>query len=201
MSSPQSPEQGRPSGYPGAWPPAERDRRAAGMSSRPRPGLKGVWFGVAAMVAAVAVPAVVLLVLVVPQVRGDAQYVAADGAAHSLTVPGGTRMGLYTTERTGPIPCRVASADGAQLVIVWINGEVTVNQWTATRSFDSGDGRIVVTCAETRIGAEDQVRVDQLPNVVVMVGGILGAIAFGILFMSIGTVLVVVTLVRRSRIA
>ncbi|WP_019200996.1 hypothetical protein [Tsukamurella sp. 1534] len=158
-----------------------------------------MWFGVAAVVVAIVVPIVVLLTIVVPQFGAEAQYVPADRAPHELTVPSNSRIGLFTVDRTGPIPCSVTDSSGAQVPVEWMeNSSVTVNEWTATRTFDSGDGRIVVTCADA-VSAEDRVRVAEMPDAGLLVGGILGSIAFGLVFLAVGIVLIIVTLVRRAR--
>lgn len=169
------------------------------MTSYPPPLRKasrsGIWIGVGLMAAAVVV-AVVAAVLVWRLLAGEVEVIEADGRSHDLTLPADETYGIWV-EPDRPATCELADADGADVPLGPVDGSYEVNQWEADRSFETGSGSLTVTCAST--AADTQVRVGPLPSIPGLVGLILGGVCLGMLLGTAGLVVIIVTVVRRSR--
>lgn len=162
----------------------------------PRPvGRSGIWIGLGLMLAAVLV-LVAAGLLFWRSLAGDAEVVDADGQPHQVTLPAGKTYGVFLTEAR-PASCTL-SADGEEVDLGPVSGSYEVNQWYADREFETGDGDLTVTCTSAAPDAE--VRLGPLPSI----GGLLGAIFGGLCLAGLlgvgGLVLLVTTLVRRSRV-
>lgn len=163
----------------------------------PRPvGRSGIWIGLALMLAAVLV-LVAAGVIFWRSLSGDAEVVDADGAPHEVTLPAGETYGVFLTE-TRPATCTVSDADGREVDLGPVSGSYEVNQWYADRELETGDGDLTVTCTSAAPDAE--VRLGPLPSIGGLVGAIFGGLCLAGLLGVGGLVLLVVTVVRRSRV-
>lgn len=161
----------------------------------PRPvGRSGIWIGVALMVAAVLV-LVAAGVIFWRSLSGDAPVVDADGQAHQVTLPAEETYGVFLTA-SRPATCTVLDG-GEEVDLGPVSGSYEVNQWTADREFETGSGDLTVTCTATTADAE--VRLGPLPSIGGLVGAIFGGLCLAGLLGVGGLVLLVVTIVRRSR--
>lgn len=169
------------------------------MTSYPPPPRKpsrtGIWIGVGLMAAAVAV-AVVAAVLVWRLLAGEVEVIDADGRPHEVTLPAGETYGTWV-EPARPATCAIADADGREVELGPVDGTYEVNQWDADRSFDTGSGAVTVTCTATTDDAE--VRLGPLPSIPGLIGLVFGGACLGMLLGTAGLVVLIVTVVRRSR--
>lgn len=169
------------------------------MTSYPPPLRKasrsGIWIGVGLMTAAVVV-AVVAAVLVWRLLAGEVEVVEADGRPHEVSLPAGETYGTWV-EPTRPATCEIADADGGEVELGPVDGSYEVNQWEADRSFETGSGALTLTCSGAT--ADTQVRVGPLPSIPALVGLILGGVCLGMVLGTAGLVVIIVTVVRRSR--
>lgn len=169
------------------------------MASYPPPLRKasrtGIWIGVALMAAAVVV-AVVAGVLVWRLLSGEVEVIAADGRPHEVTLTADETYGVWLTP-SHPATCTAVDADGGDVPLGPVDGSYEVNQWDADRSFETGSGSLTVTCAAAT--ADTEVRLGPLPSIPGLIGLVLGGVCLGLLLGAAGLVVVVVTLVRRSR--
>lgn len=169
------------------------------MASYPAPSRPtsrtGIWIGVALMAAAVVV-AVVAAVLVWRLLAGEVEVVAADGRPHEVTLPAGESYATWV-EPARPATCAITDADGGEVELGPVDGTYEVNQWDADRSFDSGSGALTVTCTGATDDAE--VRLGPLPSIPGLIGLVFGGVCLGMLLGTAGLVVLVVTVVRRSR--
>lgn len=169
------------------------------MTSYPPPPRKasraGIWIGVGLMAAAVVV-AVVAAVLVWRLLAGEVEVIDADGTPHEVTLPADETYGTWV-EPARPATCTIADADGGEVELGPVDGTYEVNQWDADRSFDTGSGALTVTCTATTDGVE--VRLGPLPSIPGLVGLVFGGVCLGMLLGTAGLVVLIVTVVRRSR--
>lgn len=158
-------------------------------------GRSGIWIGIALMLAAVLV-LVAAGVIFWRSLSGDATVIDADGQPHQVALPNEETYGVFLTA-SRPASCTAVTGDGTPVDLGSVPGSYEVNQWSADRSFDTGDGELTFTCTATSPDAE--VRLGPLPSI----GGLLGAIFGGLCLAGLlgvgGLVLLVVTVVRRSR--
>ncbi|KXP03416.1 hypothetical protein [Tsukamurella pseudospumae] len=174
----------------------------AAVPSKPRPGRTGVWVGIGLLIAAVVVPIVLVVTLIVPAFGGDRDEFSADGARHSLSLPAGEKYALFVPSSGDgflhDVPsCVVAATGGRPITVRRPSGEVSLNGWRVFGTFDTGSGKVDVTC--TARSSDTTLRVGKYPEIGKAVGGIFGAIgAAGVLGVA-GIVLIIVTVVRRSR--
>lgn len=171
------------------------------MASYPPPlrraSRTGIWIGVGLMAGAVVV-AVVAGVLVWRLLAGEVEVVEADGQPHAVALPADENYGVWV-EPARPASCEVATDDGEPVELGPVDGSYEVNQWVADRSFDTGDGALTVTCSATADRADAQARIGPLPSIPGLVGLVFGGVCLGMLLGTAGLVVVVVTVVRRSR--
>lgn len=169
------------------------------MASYPPPPRKasrsGIWIGVGLMAAAVVV-AVVAAVLVWRMLAGEVEVIDADGLPHEVTLPADESYGTWI-EPARPATCAIADADGRDVPLGPVDGSYEVNQWDADRSFDTGSGSLTVTCTATT--DDTQVRLGPLPSIPGLIGLIFGGVCLGMLLGTAGLVVIIVTVVRRSR--
>ncbi|GAB3131711.1 hypothetical protein GCM10027289_18350 [Tsukamurella serpentis] len=160
---------------------------------------KGVWIGLGLIVAAIVVPLVLVLTLVMPQFRIDERVVPVDGSPHSVTLPSGTEYALLAETRTtsGTPSCLVIGEDGAPIPLRATSGSVTVNNLMVLRTFDTGDGEVVVTCQPAP--GYTEVALGRYPKMALLLTGIFGAFGFALVFGGLGVTLLVLALVRRKR--
>ncbi|QSR27338.1 hypothetical protein CFH99_17085 [Nocardioides aromaticivorans] len=173
------------------------------MTSYPPPLRKasrtGIWIGVGLMVAAVAV-AVVAGVLVWRLLAGEVEVIDADGTPHEVTLPADETYGTWV-EPARPATCRVVDAEGGEVTLERPDGTYEVNQWDADRSFETGSGTLTVTCTPGADAAGTEVRLGPLPSIPGLVGLVFGGVCLGMLLGTAGLVVIVVTVVRRSRLS
>lgn len=171
------------------------------MASYPPPlrraSRTGIWIGVALMAAA-AVVAVVAGVLVWRLLAGEVEVIDADGRPHEVVLEADETYGVWL-EPARPATCEVADADGAAVELGPVDGSYEVNQWEADRSFDTGSGALTVTCTATAADSGTEVRLGPLPSIPGLVGVVLGGVCLGMLLGTAGLVVIIVTVVRRSR--
>ncbi|QYJ04572.1 hypothetical protein KUV85_02525 [Nocardioides panacisoli] len=176
-------------------PPAHDAPPPPPRPARPRPGLRGVWLGVLLMVLGVVVLVVGMVATWKPLFDADA-VVAADGREHVVSLPAGEERGLWLREGE-PATCTAVDADGDAVRFERPGGEYTVNEWRASNRFGTGAGDVVLTCDSPVPGTE--VRISALPGVATVIVAMLLSCGIGIALGLGGLVLLVVTLVRRSR--
>lgn len=165
-------------------------------SPPPKAARTGIWIGVGLMAAAVVV-AVVAGVLVWRLLAGEVEVIAADGEPHEVTLPADETYGIWV-EPAWPATCRVEDA-GAEVELGTPDGSYEVNQWVADRSFETGSGSLTVTCDATTARSDTRARIGPLPSIPGLIGLVLGGVCLGMLLGTAGLVVVVVTVVRRSR--
>lgn len=169
------------------------------MASYPPPLRKasrtGIWIGVGLMTAAVVV-AVVAGLLVWRLLAGEVEVIDADGRPHEVTLPADDTYGTWV-EPARPATCAISDADGGEVALGPVDGSYEVNQWEADRSFETGSGSLAVTC--TGAVPDTQVRVGPLPSIPGLIGLVFGGVCLGMLLGTAGLVVVIVTVVRRSR--
>ncbi|HVK27172.1 MAG TPA: hypothetical protein VM575_02445 [Nocardioides sp.] len=162
-----------------------------------KPPRTGIWIGVGLMAGAVVV-AVVAGVLVWRLLAGEVAVVEADGQPHAVTLPADETYGVWV-EPAWPAACEVATDDGEAVELGPVDGSYEVNQWVADRSFDTGSGALTVTCTATTGRTDTQARIGPLPSIPGLIGLVLGGVCLGMLLGTAGLVVIVVTVVRRSR--
>lgn len=159
----------------------------------------GLWVGIGAIIAAIVVPVVLLLTMVLPQFRLNEQVVPLDGAPHAVTLPPDAEYAVLaeTRSKVGAPSCVLTAPDGAPIRLRAVSGGVTVNNRMVLRTFDTGAGEVVATCAPAPGYAD--VALGKYPDMGRLLVGIFGAFGFAIAFGGVGSVLVILALVRRSR--
>ena len=172
------------------------------MTSYPPPLGKasrtGIWIGIGLMAAAVVV-AVVAGVLVWRLLAGEVEVIAADGTPHEVTLPADETYGTWV-EPSRPATCRVVDAERGEVTLERPAGTYEVNQWDADRSFETGSGTLTVTCSPgVPDAAGTEVRLGPLPSIPGLLGVVFGGVCLGMLLGTAGLVVIIVTVVRRSR--
>lgn len=157
-------------------------------------GRSGIWIGIALMLAAVLV-LVAAVVIFWRSLSGDASVVDADGRPHQVTLPAEETYGVFLTDAR-PATCTILDG-GEEVDLGPVSGSYEVNQWYADRELDTGSGDLTVTCTATAPDAE--VRLGPLPSIGGLIGAIFGGLCLAGLLGVGGLVLLVATVVRRSR--
>lgn len=160
-----------------------------------RPTLKGVWIGIVLMVLAIVVLAVGMFAAWKPLFSADAVF-PADGQEQAVDLPAGEDRGVWLREGQ-PASCRAVDADGNPIRFDGTGGDYNVNEWNAVNKFDTGAGDVVFTCQSGIEGTE--VRISPLPGVGTIVVAMLLSCGLALLLGIGGLVLLIVTLVRRSK--
>lgn len=168
------------------------------MTNQNRPRSTGIWVGAALMVLAVLL-VVGAVVFFWQSLTGDSEVVAADGSAHEVTLPADEDYGLFADSFDQPPSCELTDGAGNAVDLDRVSGSYEVNNWTAVRSFQTGDGDLTITCAQVDTGEDTDVRLGPLPSVGTLVAVMLGGIGLGALCGLGGLVLLIVTIVRRNR--
>lgn len=165
----------------------------------PRPvGRSGIWIGLALMLAAVLVLVAAGLIFW-RSLAGHAEVVDADGRPHEVTLPAEKTYGVFLTG-SRPATCTLSDGGrgGQEVDLGPVSGSYEVNQWYADREFATGSGELTATCTSAAPDAE--VRLGPLPSIGGLVGALFGGLCLAGLLGIGGLVLLVVTIVRRSRV-
>lgn len=174
-------------GYGGQQPPRRRVRKGLLIT------------GIMLMVLAPILFCAGFLWALVPLMSTDAT-VPVDGTATRVDLPPDTTRALYVDSTTtwGQLSCEVVDASGTPVELRGVTGDVEVNDFTAARSFDTGDGDLTITC---RTGGDafpgsDEVRVAAVPGKGFAIA-IVASFAVPALVFLIGLLLLIIALVRR----
>lgn len=149
------------------------------------------------IVAAIVVPVAAVVVLVLPQFQLNGQVIPVDGAPHSITVPLDAEYAVFaeTRSKAGAPSCVLTGPDGASIPLREVSGTVTVNNRMVLRTFDTGGGELTARCSG---GVYDEVVLGKYPDMGLLLGGIFGSLGFALIVGGSGSVLLIVTVARRS---
>lgn len=169
-----------------------------------RPGRAGIWIGIGLLVAAIVVPIILAVTLVIPAFQLDQRTFQADGKPQTLVLPANADYAVYVVDNEFytylDARCEVADSEGVAIPLERPSGKATVNGWKVQSRFATGSGTVVATCISPGgDGSVQDVRIGRSPDMAAMLGGIFGAIAAAGLLGLAGLVCIIVTVVRRSR--
>ena len=134
--------------YPAPPPPVKRRPSAA-------------WFAVGGVLVVAAVVIFGIAIYHFVRTIADSDAVFRATGSHAVTLPAGTERGLFVTDGR-PIPrCQVADGSGSPLHFRRPAERFTYGEWVAVRVFDTGDGRLVFSCAP---GVGGKIRIAMVPS-------------------------------------
>lgn len=177
--------------YSGASRPAAYRPGPAGGAGAVRRRPSAWWFAVGGLllIASGAVGAAVLVGAVRALAHTDARF-PAEGTYH-LSLPAHAHRGLFTDSAPDRPECLAVDGSGRPVVLRAADGTFRYGSWTELATFDTGDGRLTISCRSP--GFVGDLRVARVPTLhAVGRVGLLG-VAVPLTVGTLGAVVLVVT--------